>query len=299
MSHPAYHRTIVATDLDPQGAEALRAADAFAKAMHLALGVVHVLPPGLPAHVQTPHATIAQGLEGQELEARAALLAEHVRETTGHERHAYAAFVERGDAVERILDRAQRYDADLIVVGTHSRKGVMRLILGSTAAEIVRRAPCSVLVARPSPAVGPLLVGSDIGGATPRVLSVARDVGQRFGRAVRVLHTLELGLSDLAIVVTAVFSGTVPVPVSGDEAKALEQLADAALRAETTAAGLDAEIEVTEGAPTSRLAARARELGASLIVVGTHGRRGAARAALGSVAESIVKEAPCSVLVVR
>src|SRR5262249_58632713 len=43
----------------------------------------------------------------------------------------------------------------------------------------------------------------------------------------------------------------------------------------------------------------ARELGADLIVMGTHGRRGISRALLGSVAETVVRSAPCAVLTVR
>lgn len=298
-SSAPFHRALVATDLDAQGAEALRAADPFVQAFHLALGVMNVLPPGLPAHVQTPHLTMTQGLEEGELLEHEALLREHVREASGHERHAYAAIVERGDAVARILHRAEAYEADLVVVGTHSRKGVMRLLIGSTAGEIVRKATCSVLVARPSPAEGPVLVGCDIGGSTPRVLGVARELGAAFKRRVHLLHTLELGMNDAAIVASAVFTGTVPAPVSGDDARSLEKVAEGALAAEMSAAGLSADVEVTEGAPVSRLVARAKELGASLIVVGTHGRRGAARFALGSVAEAVVKEAGCSVLVVR
>ncbi len=54
-----------------------------------------------------------------------------------------------------------------------------------------------------------------------------------------------------------------------------------------------------EGDARDVLAARAAELHAGLVVVGTHGRRGIRRALLGSVAESVVRAAPCPVLVVR
>jgi nucleotide-binding universal stress UspA family protein len=43
----------------------------------------------------------------------------------------------------------------------------------------------------------------------------------------------------------------------------------------------------------------AKELGIDLIVMGTHGRRGLSRALLGSVAETVVRSAPCAVLTVR
>jgi nucleotide-binding universal stress UspA family protein len=56
-----------------------------------------------------------------------------------------------GQAAEEILAAARRWRADALVVGTHARHGLSRLLLGSTAEAIVRRAPCSVLVVRPPP----------------------------------------------------------------------------------------------------------------------------------------------------
>ena len=53
------------------------------------------------------------------------------------------------------------------------------------------------------------------------------------------------------------------------------------------------------GAPGARLLELARELAADLIIVGTHGRSGPRRVLLGSVAEEVLRDAPCNVLVVR
>jgi len=59
-----------------------------------------------------------------------------------------------GDAAACLLARARELGADLICVGTHSRRGFDHLLMGSVAEEIVRQAPCSVLVARRRPARG-------------------------------------------------------------------------------------------------------------------------------------------------
>jgi universal stress protein A len=53
------------------------------------------------------------------------------------------------------------------------------------------------------------------------------------------------------------------------------------------------------GDPRTQIEEQARALGADLIVMGTHGRRGVKRLVLGSVAESVLRAAPCPVLVVR
>ena len=56
--------------------------------------------------------------------------------------------VEEGYPKSVILDRAARWNADLIVVGTHGRRGADRFLMGSVAESVARHAPCSVLIVR-------------------------------------------------------------------------------------------------------------------------------------------------------
>jgi nucleotide-binding universal stress UspA family protein len=63
--------------------------------------------------------------------------------------------------------------------------------------------------------------------------------------------------------------------------------------------GLTAQPQVVADLPSSGLLAAARELAADLIIVGSHGAAGRARLMLGSVAQDVVEDAPCPVLVVR
>jgi nucleotide-binding universal stress UspA family protein len=56
---------------------------------------------------------------------------------------------------------------------------------------------------------------------------------------------------------------------------------------------------VPEGPPAAEIVKAARRWQADLIVIGSHGRRGIRRALIGSVAEAVVRQAPCPVLVVR
>jgi nucleotide-binding universal stress UspA family protein len=60
--------------------------------------------------------------------------------------------VEIGDAATTICDVAAELGVDVIVVGSHGRKGISRLFLGSTSEHVVRNAPCPVLVVREEPA---------------------------------------------------------------------------------------------------------------------------------------------------
>ncbi len=108
------------------------------------------------------------------------------------------------------------------------------------------------------------------------------------------------------LVVTHVVHAAVggPIEIAEGAAVLTEAARDAAGRALARAVealrrpGLAIETRVLEGGAAAAIAEHARQIGARLVVVGTHGRRGPARLLLGSVAERIVRSAPCPVLVV-
>jgi nucleotide-binding universal stress UspA family protein len=85
--------------------------------------------------------------QGEEIVARAArrLQAAGVRTST---------VVCEGDPRDAILGAAASWKPDLIVVGSHGRKGIDRFLLGSVSESIVRHAPCSVQVVRVPSTVG-------------------------------------------------------------------------------------------------------------------------------------------------
>lgn len=63
--------------------------------------------------------------------------------------------------------------------------------------------------------------------------------------------------------------------------------------------GVKAEVVIKDGHPAEKIIDTAKEIGADLIVVGSHGRHGAKRFFLGSVSSKIVEHAPCHVLVIK
>ena len=298
-SSPSVKRVLVAVDLDAVSHEALHLADRVARGLDAALGVVNVLPPGLPEHAVTPHRSSTEHEEHAEETTRKERVTAYVARETSRGPSQVEVFADRGNADEAILERAARFGADLVVVGTHGRHGLDRLIEGSVAELVVRRASIPVLVARPSPEGGKVLAACDLAATTPAVLRWAGLMSGRVGDGVLAVHTVELSMSDVAVVATAIFSGTVPVQPDSEAADSLRTAATGALGAEITAAEIVATPEVLTGPAASVLCERARDLGASLLVVGTHGRKGIARVALGSVAETLVRNAPSSVLVVR
>jgi nucleotide-binding universal stress UspA family protein len=72
-----------------------------------------------------------------------------------------------------------------------------------------------------------------------------------------------------------------------------------AVQATWVAAKIRVEHHLREGDPATEILALAQEIGCDLIVIGTHGRTGVGRLLMGSVAEAVLRRAPCPVLTVK
>jgi nucleotide-binding universal stress UspA family protein len=70
-----------------------------------------------------------------------------------------------GDAAAEVLRAAEESNCDLIVLGTHGRRGLGRLLMGSVAEQVVRKAPCPVLTVRMPVAAGELALAAGAQGA--------------------------------------------------------------------------------------------------------------------------------------
>ncbi len=141
-------RTIlVATDFSEHADHALEYAVELAAHLDATIHLVHAItmpPTGIPELNLVNSVTMIEALtkEGQAaLDARVDRCRDRV--TFGPAR------LELGDARE-VIDRvAEQVSADLIVMGTHGRRGIRRALLGSVAESVVRSAPCPVLTIRP------------------------------------------------------------------------------------------------------------------------------------------------------
>ena len=148
---PSFNRILVPIDFSSPSARALEVAIDFAKLFGAALSIVHVEQP-LTVPASVPYMPPLSGLEGVTAAARAAC-AEQLSEAAQQARAAGVSNVDtellEGIAWCEIVDRAKRGAHDLVVIGTHGRSGVQRVLLGSVAERVVRKAPCAVLTVRP------------------------------------------------------------------------------------------------------------------------------------------------------
>jgi nucleotide-binding universal stress UspA family protein len=218
---------------------------------------------------------------------------QHLHEVVGPSADMLEVMVHAGDPADRIAACAQAWRADLVVLGRpeHPTGILRRLFRPGLVDQVVRYAPCRVLVARREPAARLMIVGVDADQPL-RVLEAAeREHARRGGGRVVVAHWIP----PVGSAMTAISDAVVPL-VSWEDlvASALPPIEAAARYV-----GLRAEVRVMAGEPGRGLCELATELGADLVMVGTHGRAGLARLALGSVAEHVANAAPSSVMVVR
>lgn len=212
-----------------------------------------------------------------------------------------------GHAQTGICEFAKKWGADLIVVGSRGSRGLARLLLGSVSQGVVRGAPCSVEVFRPT-ARGAgkewrMLFATD-GSECAKV--AARWIAGRPWppeTTVRILSAVPLFTSAAGVGMNYF-----------DDAQAAElaQVAESEMRAHAVEIigeaehilrqGLTLRIEKLEpmsGDPKRVIVEEASQWAAKLIVVGSHGRRGLDRLMTGSVSEFVATHAHCSVQVIR
>ncbi|MFZ5585786.1 MAG: universal stress protein [Thermodesulfobacteriota bacterium] len=148
----AFKQIVVASDFS-EGADL-----AFATALELArlgrarLSVVHVIPPLVAPSPLLDDMMVSEvnlRLAGNLSETS---LAEMERRYLSQAKDVQTqALVREGDPVREVIDLTRELKADLLVVGSTGLSGLAEAFFGSVAAKAVRRAPCSVMVARPQP----------------------------------------------------------------------------------------------------------------------------------------------------
>ena len=132
-----------------------------------------------------------------------------------------------------------------------------------------------------------ILVPTDFGAAAESALRYGRTLARKFGADLHVLHVLD------AVFLQARFADPATI-----EAAARKELTDRVAADEQWCDHTHAVIKKFES-PSDAIVRYAKAAAIDLIVMGTHGRNGAEHLLMGSVAERVVRTAPCPVLTVR
>lgn len=195
------------------------------------------------------------------------------------------------EAAPRILEFAHERDVDLMAMSTHGRGGLARMFLGSVTEEVLRHAEVPLLVCRPGSAAGDwtrivvALDGSEHAEEIlPEAAGIARDQNA-------VLDLVRVALP----VVTSGGAGEFPIVFPSEDPLPYLQAVAGRMKAE----GVEARPIGLEGRAAFEILTHAKENKAGLICMTTHGRSGVARVLLGSIAEEILRHAPCPVFLRR
>jgi nucleotide-binding universal stress UspA family protein len=141
-----------------------------------------------------------------------------------------------------------------------------------------------------------ILVPVDFSPHAEEAFRYATTLAGRLGARVRLLHVVEDPF------ITGAWSPEIYVPNMMELLQELIAGAEgqlATLKQSAAARGVTVETAAITGRPAHTIVEHAKEGGFDLIVMGTHGRTGLAHVMMGSVAERVVRKAPCPVLTVR
>ncbi len=191
------------------------------------------------------------------------------------------------EPASEILAFARRNGASLLALTTHARGAIGRFFIGSTTERIIRDADLPVLVVNPWAPAFPLrfervLVPLDGSERAEEALPFASEVERKLGAEVVLLHVQEVAALEPELV------------GPDDEARERSTFERAA-----AALGSSPRTLSLKGFAPTRILDAIHDTEPDVVLMTTHGRTGLARIALGSVTESVVRRAPCPVLVLR
>lgn len=273
------------TDFSAASSAALPFALALARTFGSTLLVAHAIPP-------EPRLPVASGRLPAE-EDRAWQDASHKLDEFTHDRSLSdlpsKVLLARGDLSEVILRAIREHQVDLVVLGTHGRRGVAKLVMGSEAEKIYRSAPCPVLT------VGPRV--HEVEGWKLRRILCPFDAAEDPGPVLHYgLSLAEENQSDL-IVLEAIPLVPWQHRASMEERsrRALESLMPAEARN-----WCSPEYVIRWEYPAEAILSTAQEREVDLIVMSVHNRHASLSAHLPwPIASEVVNRAPCPVLTVR
>lgn len=286
-----FDRILLPTDFSETARQALSFA-AHLAARHGA--ALHIL------HVQTPEEGWSQppGVEPPTTQDELAECARQAAEglgdptaTEGHDLSLVRDTVEAASVPEAVVDYAEAHGMDLIVMGTARRSGLRTLFPQSTASAVVRQASCPVLTVLDDPdnvpgAIDRIFVPYDFSEHAAQAVRYGEVLADFYGADLVLVHVLQ------ELMVPMEYEVEVPdvdqAEVKARAESALEEVSDR-----------DHRVLVTSGHPARRIVELAEDNEADLLVIATHGRTGVRRMLLGSVAEQVIRQAPCPVFTVK
>ena len=202
-----------------------------------------------------------------------------------------------GHPSQEIVTYSEENDIDEIIMGSHGREGASRILLGSVAERVLRRAPVPVMIVRPQQRVGEKhhLVPIDGSDQSKKALKYALTVFPEVETTIlHAIDPMETHYGEGQLVYTEAEYEEI-------EAKAEQVLADAVDFAQEHNGNVTATkiVEWGPNRPADAILDYVEDNDIDHVIMGSHGRSGLSRVLLGSVAEIVARRSPAPVSVVR
>jgi nucleotide-binding universal stress UspA family protein len=200
----------------------------------------------------------------------------------------YSQTVQTGELWAVVTELIDDFNIDLLVMGTHGRRGIQHFLLGSVAEQVFRRAACPVLT------VGPMIRDHGLPSGNVRSILYATDFSSAS------LHALEYGIylaRTYNANITLLHSMEADEITRGYPRQAIEQV-EQRLSALVARAGVSFGVVVGCRPPVEMILTTGRDISADIIVMGAHRGRSASAHSPCAVAHRVVCNAPCAVLTV-
>ncbi|MBI3830733.1 MAG: universal stress protein [Planctomycetes bacterium] len=281
-------KVLCATDLSPCSQHALAAAAEMAEAYDATLIVTHIVELW-DARYDFLVKDLGKRL-AEDARAQVAQELEHLGKT---ESVPVEVLIRKGHAGVELVRALKETEADLVVVGSHGKGAIDRVLLGSTAERLLHVSPVSVLIARPSPHpdITRIVAAIEASPTSEAGLDWALDLARREKLAsISVVNAFE--------VPTGYLEAGMTYESARKKMQEIHELdIGRALAKRKGAVKIAPHIE--EGPTAETIVKFAGQQEADLLVLGTHGQSRLAAFFLGSVTQKVVRIAPMSVLAVK
>ena len=275
---------LLATDFSAEARKALRCAISLAKRFKSRLVLTHVLPAeGVMMAESGPLMRDALRHDAEKSMAKLERAAE--LRLLPHE-----AVIRPGDSWDVISQVIQDKHADLVVMGTHGRGGIKKLILGSTAEKVIRHAACPVLTVGPHvpsgscEQFGHIFYASDFSSGSHKALPYAISLAEKDRSHLTLLHVIESDPSSQSEVLER----------RKESREKLSQMVSCELDLPH-----QPELEVELGIPQEEIVRQAHARKANLIIMGAHAGGIMSRHLPWTTLYYVLQHAHCPVLTVR
>jgi len=294
---------LTATDFSDRSLSAVREATRLASASGARLIVINVIDPSHASNVWGQWITDLETLVARASQERAEKMLAIVKEVDGgFPEDRLDVRVLEGSPADQILYTARTERASLIVMGTAGHGQITAALLGSTVNEVIRRSQRPVLAvpddhggARVPNHEAPMVVAIDFSKVSLATFEFAIDYARAHDRKIVLAHAL--GPAPTSLIKTGFSVSVTPELIDTmlkTQRDGLAQLVEA-----TDAGDVVEDIRVEVGDAHHVIVSVVEESGASLVCMGTHGRRGLRKLLLGNTAERVLRDVPCPVLVAQ